>query len=77
MEEFLYPKHPAGNILTSPICCGTSVFLTKLILHFINEYDQIYIFSSSLYPEILRKLINCFSNYISIHIIPNILNDED
>ena len=24
-----------------------------------------------------QKLINCFNNYIPIHIIPNILNEED
>ena len=31
------------------------------------------VFTKKLY----QKLIKCFSNYIPIHIIPNILNEED
>ena len=33
--------------------------------------------SPSLHQDIYQKLIKCFSNYIPIHIIPNILNEED
>ena len=54
-----------------------SVFLTNLILNIINEYDKIYIYSPSLHQKLYQKLIKCFSNYIPIHIIPNILNEED
>ena len=57
MEEFLHPKHPARVILTGPSCCGLSVFLTNLVLNFINEFDKIYIYSSSLNQEIFGKLI--------------------
>ena len=35
------------------------------------------IYSPSLHQDLYRKLIKCFSNYIPIHIIPNILNDAD
>ena len=56
---------------------GKSVFLTNLILNNINEYDKIYIYSPSLYQDLYEKLIKCFSKYIPIHIIPNILNEED
>ena len=77
MEKFLYPTHPVRCIITGPSECGKSVFLTNLILNIINEYDKIYIYSPSLHQDLYQKLIKCFSNYIPIHIIPNILNEED
>ena len=76
MEKFLYPNHPVRCIITGPSECGKSVFLTNLILNIINEYDKIYIFSPSLHQDLYQKLIKCFSNYIPIQIIPNILNEE-
>ena len=42
-----------------------------------NDYNKIYIYSPSLHQDLYQKLIICFSNYIPIHIIPNILNEED
>ena len=77
MEKILYPNHPVRCIITGPSECGTSVFLTNLILNIINEFDKIYIYSPSLHQELYQKLFNCFSNYIPIHIIPNTLNEED
>ena len=77
MEKFLYPTHPVRCIITGPSECGKSYFLTNLSLNIINEYDKIYIYSPSLHQDLYQKLIKCFSNYIPIHIIPNILNEED
>ena len=77
MEKVLYPNHPVRCIITGPSECGKSVFLTNLILNIINEYDKIYIYSPSLHQDLHQKLSKCFSNYIPIHIIPNILNEED
>ena len=77
MEKILYPSHPCRVIITGPSECGNSVFLTKLILNIINEYDKIYIYSPSLHQDFYHKLIKCFSNHIPIHIIPNILNEKD
>ena len=77
MKKILYPTHPVRCIITGPSECGKSVFLTDLILNIINEYDKIYIYSPSLHQDLYQKLIKCFSNYIPIHIIPNILNQED
>ena len=77
MEKNLYPTHPVRCIITLPSECGKSVFLTKLILNIINEYDKIYIYSPSLHEDLYQKLIECFANYIPIHIIPKILNEED
>ena len=77
MDEYLYPTHPVRCIISGPSECGKSVFLTNLILNFINEYDKIYIYSQSLHQDLYQKLIKCFSNYIPIKIIPNILNEED
>ena len=77
MEKILYPNHPVRCIITGPSECGKSVFLTNLILNIINEYDKIYIYSPSLHQDLYQKLIKCFSNYIPIHLIPNILNEED
>ena len=77
MEKFLYPNHPVRCIITGPSECGKSVFLTKSILNIINEYDKIYIYSPSLHQDFYQNLIECFSNYIPIHIISNILNEED
>ena len=77
MEKILYPNHPVRCITTGPSECGESVFLTNLILKNINEYDKIYIYSPSLHQDLYQKLTKCFSNYIPIHIIPNILKEED
>ena len=77
MEKILYPNHPVRCIITGPSECGKSVFLTNLILNIIIEYDKIYIYSPSLHQDLYQKLIKCFSNHIPIHIIPNILNEED
>ena len=77
MEKILYPSHPCTVIITGPSECGKSVFLTNLFLNIINEYDKIYIYSPSLHQDLYQKLIKCFSNYIPIHIIPNILSEED
>ena len=77
MDKILYPNHPVRCIITGPSECGKSVFLTNLILNIINEYNKIYIYSPSLHQDLYQKLIKCFSNYIPIHIIPNILNEAD
>ena len=77
MEKFLYPTHPVRCIMTEPSQCGKSVFLTNLILNLINEYDKIYIYSPSLHQDSYQKLIKCFSSFILIIIIPNILNEAD
>ena len=77
MDKKLYPSHPCRVIITGPSCSGKSVFLTNLILKIINEYDKIYIYSPSIHQDLYQKLIKCFSNYIPINIISNILNKED
>ena len=77
MEKLLYPNHPVRCITTGPSECGKSVFLTNLILNIINEYDKIYIYSPSLHQDLYQKLFKRFTNYIPIHIIPNILNETD
>ena len=77
MEKILYPKHSCRCIITGRSECGNLLFLTNLILNIINEYDKIYIYSPSLHQDFYQKLIKCFSNHIPIHIIPNILNEED
>ena len=77
MDKFSYPNHPVRYIITGPSECGKSVFLTNLILYIINEYDKIYIYSTSLHQGFYQKLIKCFSFYIPIRIIPNIVNEED
>ena len=77
MEKFLYPSHPLRCIITGPSNVGKTYFLTNIILNIISKYDKIYICSPSLHQDLYQKLINCFSNYIPIHIIPKILNAED
>ena len=77
MEKFLYPNHPVRCIITGPSSSGKNVFLTNLILNIINEYDKIYIYSPSLHQDLYQKLFKCFSNYIPINIIPNIINETD
>ena len=77
MEKFLYPTHPVRCIITGPSESGKSYFLTILILNIIDEYDKIYIYSPSLHQDLYQKLFKCFSNFIPIHIIPNILMEED
>ena len=77
MEKILYRNRPVRCIRTGPSNVGKNVFLTNLVLNIINEYDKIYIFSTSLHQDLYQKIIKCFSNYIPTHIITNILNEED
>ena len=77
MDKILYPSHPCRCIITGPSCSGKSYFLTNIILNIINEYDKIYIYSASLHQDLYQRLIKCFTNFIPIHILPNILNEED
>ena len=79
MDKILYPNHAVRCIKTDdgPSNVGKSVFLTNLILNIINQYDKLYIHSANLHLNIYQKLIKCFSNYIPIHIIPIIFNEED
>ena len=76
MEKNLYPNHPVRCIKTGPSSSGKSVFLTNLILNIINEYNKIYIYSPSLHQDLYQRIIKSFSNYIPIHIIPNILSEK-
>ena len=77
MDKLLYPQHPVRCFITEPSECGKNFFLTILILNFFNEYEKIYIYSPSLPQDLYQKLILCFSFYIPINIIQNILNEED
>ena len=77
MDKFLYPQHPLRCILTGLSECGKSVFLTNLILNIYNQYDKIYVYSPSLHQDLNQKIFKSFGKYILIHIIPNILNEED
>ena len=76
-EKLLYPIHPDRCIITGPGECDKSVFLTNLFLNIFNEYDKIYIYSSSLQQESYQKLIKCFGKYLPFHIISNIFNEGD
>ena len=77
MDKILYPNHLLRCIICGPSNVGESVFPTILILNIINEHDKIYIYSPTLHQGLYQKLMKCFSNFIPIHIIPNILNEED
>ena len=77
MDKILYPNHPVRYIITGPSECGKSYFLTNLVLNIINEYDKLYIYSPSLHQDLYQKLIKCFSNYVPIQVIPNLLNEGD
>ena len=76
MEKILYPNYSVRCITTGPSECGKTVFLTNLILNIIKKYDKIYIYSPSVHQDLHQKLIKCLTNYIPIHIIPNIFNEE-
>ena len=77
MDKILYPSHPCRCIITGPSNIGKTYFLTNKILNIINEYDKIYIYSTSIHQDLYQRLIKCFTNYIPINIIPNILNEID
>ena len=77
MDKILYPQHPVKCIIIGPSSTGKSKFLTILILKVNNEYNKIYMYSPSLHQDLYQKLIKRFSNYIPIHIKPNILNEAD
>ena len=76
MKNFLYPSHPV-RCITGPSECGKSVFLSNLISNTIKEWDKIYIYSPRIHQDLYRKLIECISKYIPIHIIPIIVFVED
>ena len=75
--KFLYPIHPVRCLITGPYDCRESVFLTNLFLNVIIESDKVYIYSPSLHQDLYQRINKSFSNYMLIHITPNILHDED
>ena len=77
MDKYLHPTHPVRCYITGPSECGKSIFLTNLISNIINDYNELYIFSPSLHQDLHQKFIKCFTNYIPITIIQNILNEDD
>ena len=76
-EKYLSPNHALRSIICGLSNVGKGVFLTNLILNVFHEYNKIYIYSPSLHQDLYQKLFKCFSNYIQIHKIPNILNEAD
>ena len=77
MEKYLYLTHVIRSIINKPTECGKSPFLTILISNIFDENDKIYIFSPSLHQDLYQKIIKYFNNYIQIHKITKILNEED
>ena len=77
MQKKLDPQHPVRCIITGPSDCAKSVFLTILFWNNINEYDKEYIYSPNLHQDLYKNIFECFTNFIPIHIIPNIFNEED
>ena len=60
MKTKLYPKSPVRVVISGPSGCGKTCLLTKLITEIINDYNEIYIYSPSIYQETYSKLIECF-----------------
>ena len=60
-----------------PSSLRRSVFLINLISNNINAFKNFYVYSPSLHQDLYRKLIKSFNKYTPIHIIPNILNEEN
>ena len=77
MEKFLCPTHSLRCIICGPSNVGESFFLTNLFLNIIIEYEKIYIYSPSLHHDLYQRIIKCFTIYIPLHMITNILNEED
>ena len=77
MEKFLYPTHPVPVDFSGPTGYGKSVFLTNLFLNVVNESNKTYIYLPILHQDINQKLIYCLISYILVHIIRNVLNEED
>ena len=77
IEKILYPRHPVRCIITGPSCSGKSVFLLILISNIIIEFDRIYIYSPSLHQDLYQKLIEYFSSFLPINIIPKIVDEGD
>ena len=76
MDKVLYPNHPLRCITCGPSSSGKSVLITKLLLNIIKEYEKIFIYSRGLHQDLYKIIIKRSNNYIPIHIIPDILNEE-
>ena len=57
MEKFLYPKHPNRCVISRPSIVGKSVFLTNVVLKFIEDFDKIYFYSPCLHQDFYQKVI--------------------
>ena len=66
LDKFLYPQHPVRCNFKGPSECGNSFSLTNLKLNNVNEFEKLYILSTTLHRDRYQKLIKCFS--ISIRI---------
>ena len=77
MDKFLFPQHPTRVNNTGASNCANNFFIINSLSNFINDFEKIYIYSSSLHQDLYQKMIKSFSNYIPININPNILNKVD
>ena len=77
MVKFSDATHPVRCIITGPNKCGKKCFPTNLFLKNNNDFEKIYIYSPSVHQDLYQKFFICFSNYIPLNIIPNILSEED
>ena len=76
MKIKLYPKLPVRVVISGPSGCGKTCLLTKLITEIINDYNEIYIYSPSIYQETYSKLIECFEQKIPPKSIPKVLKNN-
>ena len=54
-----------------------TLFVTKLVSNYFNEFDKIYIYSPSLHQVSYQKKIKCFSIYVPFNKNRNFFIDED
>ena len=76
MKAKLYPKSPVQVVISGPSGCGKTCLLTKLITEIINDYNEIYIYSPSIYQETYQKLIECFEQKIAPESISKVLKNK-
>ena len=76
MKVKLCPKSPVRVVISGPSGCRKTCLLTKLITEINNDYNEIYIYSPSIYQETYQKLIECFEQKIAPESISKVLKNK-
>ena len=76
IEKYLYPEKLLRCIISGKSTSGKSTLLFKILFNIINDFDKILMFSPTIHQPTYKTIIKCFSNFLPLNVIQNILQEQ-